>query len=63
MSSIWDDAPMELFLSDEDFEAEFGRPRTPAQREGHEIFTDAALLAEPGTRIALGTEDDGGEAL
>jgi hypothetical protein len=52
--SIWHDAPLAVYLTDDDFAAEFGRERTEAEAEAHEMFNDAASLAEPSTHLEAG---------
>lgn len=48
---IYQDATMNQMLTPEDFQREFGRPRTEKEQQEYEMFNDAAKLAEPSTRM------------
>lgn len=56
--SIWEGAPLELYLSDEDFEAEYCRERTEEEKKAHEMFADAAMLADPSTWLESSKEEE-----
>lgn len=58
---IWAEVSAYLYLTDEDFEEEFGRPRTPEEAERHKMFVDAASLAEPDTTLIMGGDNEDGE--
>jgi hypothetical protein len=51
---IWASAHAALYLTDLDFEEEFGRVRTPDEQAAHELFAMAALLAEPDSELVWG---------
>lgn len=48
---IYQDATLNQMLTPEDFQREFGRPRTEKEQQEYDMFTDAAKLAEPSTRM------------
>lgn len=54
--SIWEEAGASLYLTDEDFESEFGRPRTEDEKTRHQMFTEAAILADPGSTLEFREE-------
>lgn len=57
--SIWIDAPVEIYLSDDDFIAEFGRLRTAEEKDQHDMFNDAAMLEEPESYIEVRKDGKG----
>jgi hypothetical protein len=48
---IYQEASLNRMLTPEDFQAEFGRPRTEEEQAEYETFSHAARLADPETHV------------
>lgn len=58
MNNIYQDATLNQLLTPEDFRQEFGRPRSEPEQHEYDMFSAAAMLADPNTTIQSQKEFD-----
>ena len=56
--NIYQEATLNQLLTPEDFEQEFGRPRSQLEQQEYDMFSAAVMLADPDVTITCWKEDD-----